>query len=157
MGQLEYQNRTYDLALIDADGWHVVFDGSSTTSNKKNVLSWGYWVANELVCQSGMTSGTVCGIKQIKSVDRNESCDPGQAPPDCGYIVKGLIYCVQIDGATAARDGDSGGSVFTLDGTGVRAKGISIGVGTATEFYFQDLSDVIREFGMYPNVSNSLY
>jgi hypothetical protein len=38
-----------------------------------------------------------------------------------------------VDGGTAGRGGDSGGPVFTLDGSGVRAKGIvSAGGGNTT-------------------------
>lgn len=111
-----------------------------------------HWAANELTCQSGATSGTVCGIKEIESKDirlNNQDSDG-----DTGYIIKGLIRCVQVDGRTAAQPGDSGGPVFTLDGTGVRAKGI-VSAGGGTELYFQDWADVIRLFGAYPNTSSS--
>ena len=60
MGPVYYDDWAYDILFIDTPGWHVIFDGSPTTSNTKNVNSWGYWAANELVCQSGISSGTVC-------------------------------------------------------------------------------------------------
>lgn len=123
---------------------------------KKNVYSWGYWAANELVCQSGMTSGVVCGIKQVRSADFTVSCDTPDSDGDCGYKHYGLIECTQIDGQTASRPGDSGGPVFTLDGNGVRAKGTTSGrTNGVSSFAFQDWADAIRLFGVYPDVNGS--
>lgn len=67
----------------------------------------------------------------------------------------GLIKSVQIDGLSPGEGGDGGGPVFTLNGAGVNAKGITSGK-SGTTFYFQDWVDVIRLFGAYPNVSGSL-
>lgn len=151
MGPVNSDQWAYDLLLIDTLGWHVIFDGAYNTSNTKDVNSWGYWVANELVCQSGSTSGTVCDIKEGYSTDVILDCGTPDSDGDCGYTMYGLIHSTQIDGLTPARSGDSGGPVFTLDGAGVRAKGITSGVEGTAGFYFQDWSDVIRLFGAYPN------
>ncbi len=156
MGPVAKDVWQYDLLLDNAAGWYKIFDGSPTTSTTKVVHSWGYWIANELVCQSGITSGTVCGIKQSYSSDARVDCSHRDSDGDCGYIVKGLIFCTQINGTTAVQPGDSGGPVFTLDGDGVRAKGITDG-SSGGEFAFQDWADVIREFNVYPNTTGSLY
>jgi hypothetical protein len=149
MGPINSDSWQYDMLLIDAPGWYLIFDGSPTTSVTKRVYTWGYWAANELVCQSGMTSGVVCGIKQQYSTDTRVSCDTPDSDGDCGYIQKGMIRSIQVNGATAGRPGDSGGPVFTLHNDGVRAKGIVSG-GGGTTLYFQDWHDAIRLFGAYP-------
>ncbi|WFE63362.1 hypothetical protein [Micromonospora sp. WMMD714] len=154
MGPVYDDDWRSDLLLINAPGWHLVFDGSATTSTTKAVRGWGYWAANELVCQSGMASGTVCGIRQQSSTDFRVSCNTPDSDGDCDYVIYGVIKSTQVNGSTAARTGDSGGPVFTLDGTGVRAKGIVSG-GGGTTLYFQDWADVIRVYGAYPNTSSS--
>ncbi|GAA2398607.1 hypothetical protein Cme02nite_07320 [Catellatospora methionotrophica] len=143
-----------DLLLIDAPGWYKIFDGSPTTSVTKKVNSWGYWAKDQLVCHSGMISGTIWGLKQVKSGNYNVSCSNPDSDGDCNYVIEGLIETTQIDGATAVRSGDSGSPVFTLDGSGVRAKGI-VSAGSGTKMYFQDWADVIRVFGAYPNTSST--
>jgi hypothetical protein len=147
MGGINTDQWAYDLLLIDAGGYDVIFDGDATTSRTKDVNDWGYWAANELVCQSGATSGTVCGIKELWSQDLRMDRD---SDGDCCYWVLGLIRSVKTDGAIAVRPGDSGGPVFTLMGSGVRAKGIT-SAGSYEDFYFQDWADVIRLFNAYPN------
>jgi hypothetical protein len=146
MGTIWSERVEYDILLIDDDGSSLIFDGSNTTSNTKVVHSWGYWVANQLVCQSGQTSGTICGLKQLNSTNIIMGCCDSDG--DSGYTIYGVIRTSQIDGATAARPGDSGASVFTLDGTGVRAKGI-VSAASGSTMYFQDLADVERQYGMY--------
>ncbi|MFF5071459.1 S1 family peptidase [Micromonospora olivasterospora] len=154
MGPVYDDDWRSDLLLINAPGWYLIFDGSATTSTTKAVRSWGYWAANELVCQSGMKSGTVCGIKQQSSTDLRVSCNAPDSDGDCDYTIYGLIKSTQVNGSTPAQGGDSGGPVFTLDGTGVRAKGIVSG-GGGTTMYFQDWADVIRVYGAYPNTNSS--
>lgn len=155
MGPVNSDDWRSDLLLIDTKGWHVIFDGGPVSTYKKNVYSWGYWAANEQVCQSGMTSGVICGIKEVRSADFIVSCNTPDSDGDCGYTQYGLIDCAQVNGQTAVRPGDSGGPVFTLDGDGVRAKGITSGSSGGSTFHFQDWADVIRLFGAYPNVYSS--
>ncbi|MGW4680301.1 S1 family peptidase [Micromonospora taraxaci] len=147
MGPVHSENWGYDIILIGAQGSGLIFDGTATTSNTKPVRSWGYWAANELVCQSGSTSGTICGLKQLNSTDITFNCCDSDG--DQGYTVKGLIKTTRTAGGTAVRGGDSGGPVFTLDGTGVRAKGIT-SAGSGSTMYFQDWADIAREYGAYP-------
>ncbi|MCM0678856.1 S1 family peptidase [Micromonospora phytophila] len=154
MGPIYDDDWRSDLLMINAPGWYLIFDGTTTTSNTKGVRSWGYWAAGQLVCQSGRSSGTVCGLKQVQSQGIEVSCTTPDSDGDCGYVIEGVIKTTQVDGSTAARAGDSGGPVFTLDGTGVRAKGILVG-GGGTTMYFQDWADVIRVYGAYPNTNSS--
>ncbi|NIL57124.1 hypothetical protein HCB18_09345 [Salinispora arenicola] len=149
MGPVHSDDWRSDLLLIDASGWYKIFDGSANTTTTKVVNSWGYWSANQLACQSGRTSGTVCGLKQIRSENFHVNCSKPDSDGDCNYWIEGVIRADQVDGATAARGGDSGGPVFTLNGSGVRAKGITVG-GTGSSMWFQDWADVIRVFGAYP-------
>lgn len=69
MGPVTRENYSYDLILIDAGGYHRMFDNVQPNGNDyKNVYGWGYHSANELLCQSGFTSGyyystVICGLK----------------------------------------------------------------------------------------------
>jgi streptogrisin D len=135
----------YDILLLNARGSRLIFDGTPTTSNTKIVNAWGYHVVNEYLCHSGVATGTRCGLKTVGGDYRLYGCD---SDGDCFYR-NGLIKSTQVDGLQAAQGGDSGGPVFSLSGSGVRAKGIVVG-GSGTTMYFQDWADVIREFNAYP-------
>ena len=127
-----------------------MFDGGPLTSNYKNVFGWGYHAKGELLCQSGMKSGVVCNLKTGSNLpDFNVECWAPDSDGDCDYHLKGLIRAIQMDGHDAARPGDSGGPVFSLMGSGVRAKGIVSG-GAGSELLFQDWADVIQQFNAYP-------
>ena len=64
-----------------------------------------------------------------------------------------LPTTTRIDGQVASRGGDSGGPVFSLDGDGVRAKGILSGGNDGTQMVFQDWADVIRLYNAYPRTA----
>lgn len=148
MGPFYQQSVAYDLAIIRANGSALIFDGGTSTSTTKNVAGWAYWASNQLVCQSGVTSGTVCGIRQQNSTDVVMGCCDSDG--DQGYTIRGLIRSPRDGGGVAVRGGDSGGPVFTISGTNVIAKGItSLGAGTST-LYFQDWADVGRIWGLSP-------
>jgi hypothetical protein len=148
MGPVTRENYQYDLILIDAPGFYRMFDGPRYNNGYyKNVLGWGYHAGGELVCQSGATSGVICGLRTGSST--NVTITNRDSDGDTGYTLYGLIRTTQIDGQTAVRGGDSGGPVFTLLGAGVRAKGI-VSAGGGTTMYFQDWADVIRLYGGYP-------
>ncbi|WP_257387779.1 S1 family peptidase [Tahibacter caeni] len=155
MGPVTRENYSYDLILIDAGGYHRMFDNVQPNGNDyKNVYGWGYHSANELLCQSGFTSGyyystVICGLKTGSSQNISVSCSTPDSDGDCGYTIYGVIKTTQINGSTAVRGGDSGGPVFSLMGDGVRAKG-SVTGGSGTTMYFQDWADVIRLYSGYP-------
>lgn len=126
-----------DLIRISARGWYWMWDGGPSSSFKKTVHSWGYRVINELLCQSGATSGVICGLKTDSVYYTNFACD---SDGDC-FNVHGLAGATQIDGQTAGRGGDSGGPVFSLHGDGVRAKGV-LSAGSGSHVLFQDMDDI---------------
>ena len=150
MGGVTREHYDYDLILIDTPGYHRMFDGPRDNGGYyKDVLGWGYHATNELVCQSGVRSGVVCDLKTGSSTNVSWPSDHPDSDGDWGYTVYGLIKTTQTNGATAVRGGDSGGPVFTLQGSGVRAKG-SVSAGSGTTMYFQDWADVIRLYNGYP-------
>jgi len=146
MGGVHAGDWDKDLLLLNARGYFKIFDGGPATTATKNVLGWGYHATNELLCHSGAVTGVRCGLRtQSGSTYALYGCD---SDGDC-FHRHGLVKTVQVDGLTAAQRGDSGGPVFSLMGSGVRAKGIVIG-GGGTVLYFQDWADVIALFGAYP-------
>ncbi|HSX60388.1 MAG TPA: hypothetical protein VLF18_09330 [Tahibacter sp.] len=155
MGPVTREHYSYDLILIDAGGYHRMFDNVQPNGyDYKNVYGWGYHSANELLCQSGFTSGyyhsqVICGLKTGSSQNISVSCSTPDSDGDCGYTIYGVIKTTQINGSTAVRGGDSGGPVFSLLGDGVRAKG-SVTGGSGTTMFFQDWADVIRLYNGYP-------
>jgi hypothetical protein len=153
MGPAYQQSVTYDLAIIKANGSKLIFEGGTTSSTTRTITGWGYWAAEQLVCQSGFfsaaaTGGTVCGIRQKNNVDEIR-LDGKDSDGDTGYIIEGLIRSVRDGGGIAARPGDSGGPVYTISGSNGTAKGIVYGGGGST-VYFQDWADVGRIWGLSP-------
>ena len=136
MGSSYKEDWDKDMMLINARGYPWMFDGTATTTTHKVVHSWGYRATGELLCQSGSSSGTVCGLKTQSGDVTNQGCD---SDGDC-YYMHGLTRAIQVDGRTGGQGGDSGGPVFSLDGSGVRAKGVVHG-GSGTSLLFQDLAD----------------
>jgi len=140
-----------DIMLINGSGSPFMFDGDGLmnggpgTSRTKTVRSWGYYVVNELVCQSGMWSGVVCGLRSQDGPWAYWLCD---SDLDCFYVHR-MVKTIKDGGGIASRGGDSGGPVFTLDGDGVRAKGVLSGgsTGGGPIMMFQDIADVHRLFG----------
>ena len=154
MGPINSDQWQYDLLLIDAPGWYLIFDGPPDTSRTKRVNSWGYHATNELLCHSGARSGTVCNLKTGSSM--NITSTKPDSDGDSGYTIFGLISARQMDDRVASQSGDSGGPVFSLDGAGVRAKGTIFGTLNGTNervMLFQDWADVIRLFGAYPRTN----
>ena len=150
MGPVTRDQYSYDLILIDAGGFYRMFDNVQPNGNDyKNVLGWGYHSGGELLCQSSMSSGVVCGLRTGSSTNVSWPREHPDSDGDWGYTVYGLIQTTQINGGTAVRGGDSGGPVFSLLGDGVRAKGV-VSAGSGTQMYFQDWADVIRLYNGYP-------
>jgi len=147
MGPVYQQSVSADLLIIRANGSSLIFDGTSTTSNTRLVTGWAYWAKNQLVCQSGMVSGTICGLRQQSSGNQTMGCCDSDG--DQGYTIQGLIKTTKDGGGTAVRTGDSGGPVFTYNGANVTAKGIT-SLGGGSTMYFQDWADVGRIWGLSP-------
>jgi hypothetical protein len=135
-----------DIMLINARGWGRIFDGDALTSQSKAVKSAGGMIVNELLCQSGSTSGTICGLKTGGTYASVHGCD---SDGDC-YNMWDMEYATQVDGAIAVRKGDSGGPIFSLDGDGVRIKGVVTGytTGKQTEIHYQGWGSLSSRFGL---------
>jgi hypothetical protein len=144
-----------DVAALRAPGWYWMWDGTSTSTVHKTVHSWDYPVTNELLCQSGY-HGVVCNLKtQSGRTWTVTGCDSDN---DC-YTMHNFSKAVQLDGVDAAVGGDSGGPVFSLDGNGVRAKGLvsatraNVVNGPGVNLLFQDMNDIVDRNLLYPRTA----
>ncbi|GAA2368669.1 hypothetical protein Cme02nite_73350 [Catellatospora methionotrophica] len=138
----------YDLMLINARGYGRIFDGAPGTSYSKPVRSAGNPVSHEYLCQSGYRSGTVCDIETLGSWGNLWGCD---SDGDCFYTYD-MYWAVQVDGLPSCQGGDSGAPVFSLDGTGVRVKGVTVAKGgdNGELFFYQDWPTITSTFGVTP-------
>jgi streptogrisin D len=141
IGPVYQSNWDKDILLINARGSALMFDGGVNSNWTKTVHSWGYRVTNELLCTSGSRSGVICGDKTASGEFTTYGCD---SDGDC-FNMHDMARADNINGACVGIGGDSGGPVFSLDGNGVRAKGVISGKGTSncTILYYQDMDEVI--------------
>jgi streptogrisin D len=148
VGGIYQENWDKDIMLLNARGSRLIFDGSATTSTTKVVNSYGNQVTNELLCQSGSTSGTICGLKSQSGSYTVNACD---SDGDC-YNMHSMSKTVQVDGRAGGAPGDSGAPLFSLNGSGVRAKGILSGSpsGNANTIFYQDWNTIGADLGAYP-------
>ena len=150
MGPVTRESYQYDLILVDAPGYFRMFDNVQPNGfDWKLVLGWGYHATGEYLCHSSATSGVVCGLRTGYSTNIVVPSSSPDSDGDWGYTIYGLIRTTQVNGQIAARGGDSGGPVFSLMGSGVRAKGV-VSAGGGSTMFFQDWADVIRIYGGYP-------
>jgi hypothetical protein len=150
---------SHDLALVNARGWYWMFDGNvpymelgghllDNSASHKTVHSWDYAIGNESVCQSGVTSGTRCWLLTNPNMTFSYYLDNGQPVYDLSQA------CRTQGNSPAGQHGDSGGPVFTLDGDGVRAKGVFSGFDDAGNcILFQDMRYVTWAHGNWPGVT----
>jgi hypothetical protein len=145
-----------DVMAIRATGFYWIWDGGPNTRAAKSVKSWGYRVSGELLCRSGVATGTVCNIRTDSG--SSYTADICDSDGDC-FAVHDLARGTQLDRVTVAAPGDSGGPVFTLDGSGVRAKGTVTARARAssgapyTLLYYQDMDDIVDRNGFYPRTA----
>jgi streptogrisin D len=92
-----------------------------------------------LLCQSGATSGTVCNMQTQSGTYSSYGCD---SDGDC-YYMHGMAKAVKLDGGVIGQGGDSGAPVFSLNGSGVTAKGVLSGRQTTNYavMLYQDMDD----------------
>jgi streptogrisin D len=147
IGNVYQEEWRYDILLLNARGYFRMFDGLPNTTNTKIVYSAGYPILNELLCHSGARSGTVCNLQTQPEILVNYwQCD---SDGDCFWNY-GMNTAKQINNQRASQPGDSGGPVFSLDGSGVRAKGIVSGVQSwdNTTLIYQDWIHIESLFGV---------
>lgn len=150
IGQAWLQSWRHDLILTNARGWYWMWDGSPTTTFHKTVHSWGFHDSGEWLCLSGAASGIVCDLETQPWHYYNIYMENPDSDGDCCYYVEDMAIACVPGNTTAARSGDSGGPVFSLDGDGVRAKGIVSGVttkpfgSTPSCVVYQDMDDIVN-------------
>lgn len=148
IGTASNEHVAHDLLLIPTSSDHFIWDGGATTNMfVKTVIGWDWARANELVCQSGSTSGAVCGIRNSSNFT-GTVCNGGECYSD-------LIYAERENGTRACDGGDSGGPVFSLasGANQVIAKGTVTGCGLPTNpqsIYYQDFGTAWRDFNIVP-------
>ena len=113
--------------------------GRNSTEGDPVRFIWGRWSENgDNYCIGGEESGETCGrVVNGNFIDQfyvNE-----------GAWARNMVHGHKLGDCTAG--GDSGGSVFTLYGDGVAAKGINSGnfvLGPSCDTYFTDIQNAIQ-------------
>lgn len=151
IGPVYSENWDKDILLINARGSVLMFDGGVDSSIAKTVHSWGYRVKDELLCTSGSRSGVICGDKTDPYEYNVYGCD---SDGDC-FTMHDMAKAKNINNQCVGVGGDSGGPVFSLDGNGVRAKGVISGKASndCTILYFQDMDEIVGSMGWYPRTA----
>jgi streptogrisin D len=134
----------HDLLLITARAYHWMWDLGVNSSVQRAVAGWGWATPNEVVCQSGATSGFICNIKTHTDWSQ-EVC--GWDSDGAWRCYGDLISAYKVGGGVGGRLGDSGGPVYTLSGSRVSARGTVTGVQVNGPWlYFQDFATAVRDF-----------
>ena len=126
----------HDIGLIPAPTENFMYVGGGDSNTGVRVTGWGHVFVGQYLCQSGVTSaeatgGPVCNLKVIF----------------CWQDREDLVEAEQTQGQTAARGGDSGGSVYSNASGGVVANGTVTRAGGA-RLGFQDFATANRDFGV---------
>jgi streptogrisin D len=149
IGTASNENVAHDLLLIPASTDHYIWDGGATSNNfVKTVIGWDWARGNELVCQSGATSGAVCGIRNNTDYTATLCGDDIYRHREC---YNDLISANRAAGL-ACRLGDSGAPVFALASGEyqVIAKGTVTGCGDVSGMVYQDFGTAYRDFNIVP-------
>ncbi|GAA4991331.1 hypothetical protein GCM10023205_74150 [Yinghuangia aomiensis] len=105
IGNVTYENQQFDAALIAAPTGKSVWDCCVPGVEYRPLNGPASKPLGDLVCQMGYNSRVVCGLWITNTY---------KTYPQNGTTVVG-IGAVQLDFQTAARGGDSGGSVITVN------------------------------------------
>lgn len=139
------ENVGHDLLLISASSAGRIWDGSSAGDFTKGVVGWDWVYANEWICQSGSTSGAVCGIQNTSNFTYGGWYIDAYGNTE---FYSDLIVARRTDGGLPSQGGDSGGPVFSLSGDfNVVAKG-TVTAHDGSTFYYQDFGTAWRDFGI---------
>ncbi|MFC5188097.1 chymotrypsin family serine protease [Actinomadura harenae] len=150
IGTATQEHAGHDLLLIDASSAGRMWDGSNTGDYTKRVAGWDWAYVNEWICQSGSTSGAVCGIQNTDNFTYASWFD-ADAYGNRNFLYD-LVVARRADGGLPSQHGDSGGPVFGVSGvTDVVAKGTVTGHDGST-FYYQDFGTAWRDFGITPKI-----
>jgi hypothetical protein len=144
----------HDLLLIPTNAEGRIYFGDvdipKTHAMSKAVVGWDWAWPGELVCQSGATSGTVCGTRNTDTYALSY-CTTHRGRRLC---LSDMIIAESITHQAPSRRGDSGGPVFTFASSEsneprVIAKGIVSG-GVGHRMVYQDFGTAWRDFGILP-------
>ncbi|MEV4252272.1 hypothetical protein AB0J52_03770 [Spirillospora sp. NPDC049652] len=139
------ENVGHDLLLIGASSAGRIWDGSSAGDFTKGVVGWDWVYANEWICQSGSTSGAVCGIQNTSNFTYGGWYIDAYGNTE---YYSDLIVATRVDGGLPSQGGDSGGPVFSLSGDyNVVANG-TVTAHNGSTFYYQDFATAWRDFGI---------
>ncbi|MEV5573213.1 S1 family peptidase [Spirillospora sp. NPDC052269] len=145
IGTASREHVGHDLLLINADSQGRIWDGSSWGDFTKRVAGWDWAYANEWICQSGSTSGAVCGIQNTDNFTYAGWWDDLYGNYEFYYD---LVVARRTNGGLPSQGGDSGGPVFAVSGSGdVVAKG-TVTAHDGSTMYYQDFGTAWRDFGI---------
>jgi hypothetical protein len=128
----------HDISIIPtSDTTNQMYIGGGDSNTVVPVTGWGHVFVGQYLCQSGVTSaeatgGPVCDLRVIFFWQDAED----------------LVEAEQTQGHTAARGGDSGGSVYSAGSGGVVANG-TVTRSAGPRLGFQDFATANRDFGIY--------
>ncbi|GAA2967035.1 hypothetical protein [Streptomyces enissocaesilis] len=137
IGNVSAGHDDHDIGLIPTNSENRMYVGGGDSNAGVNVEGWGHVFVGQYLCQSGVTSAEatgapVCNLKVIFFWQDRED----------------LVEAEQVQGQTAARGGDSGGSVYSSGGSGgVVANGTVTRAG-GNRLGFQDFATANRDFGV---------
>ncbi len=137
IGNVGPRNQTHDVLLIPTpNAGNRIYVGGADSNTTKLVSGFDHVFIGELLCQSGVSSANatgapVCNLRVLFFY---------QDPED-------LVEAEQINGQIAARPGDSGGPVYSDQGSSVIAKGTTTRV-AGSRLGFQDFITANRDFGV---------
>jgi streptogrisin D len=147
IGNVGPVNKTHDVLIIPTSSIsNRIYVGGGGSNTTKVVSRSDHVFTGELLCQSGNTSANatgnpVCNLRVTVFL---------QDPQD-------LVEAEQINGQTAARPGDSGGPVYSDQGSTVIAKGTTTYVAGCCRIGFQDFITANRDLGVeVPGIGNGV-
>ncbi|AUI58428.1 trypsin-like peptidase domain-containing protein [Amycolatopsis sp. BJA-103] len=152
VGNATHEHVEHDLLLIATDAGGRIYDGGVGTGEfSKGVSGWAWVIGGEELCSSGAVSGAICG--HVVEAFGKVLC--GYDPYGNYECYSGLVQSRHRTGAIAGRPGDSGGPVFSLDGTDrVVAKGtITGGQINGPILLWQQFGTAVADLGITPVTS----
>jgi streptogrisin D len=150
LGTASRQNWQHDVLLIHVSfaGGRIFDGGVGTGEFTKGFSGWNWTHVGDYLCQSPSVTGVLCGIRVTDRL-ANTLCDYDS---DNDYVCATDLILARTTRNPAAAYGDSGGPVFALDGSRVRAVGTITG-SVGANLYFQDFGTAWRDFGITPMTS----
>jgi streptogrisin D len=150
LGTASRENWQHDVLLVHVSsaGGRIFDGGVGTGEFTKGVSGWNWTHAGDYLCQSPSVTGVLCGIRVTDRLAIS-LCDYDS---DNDYVCAVDLILARTTRNPAADYGDSGGPVFALDGSRVRAVGTITGA-VGANLYFQDFGTAWRDFGITPITS----